>query len=1258
MRQSSSLRAIGAVLGVLLGLVAVSVVVVLRLVDQRERSLVGQHYRLLSKAATQLAEVVNVINEAKPASCKDCPQGFTCKSHEASATTTLLLEPADAGLELVLSWDECQGRLSMDQLIDRALRTHGVEGEVVLTTLDGTVLYQREHAGQRLERLLDLTIPRTVSDEKGARREVKPESIVEAGEAHLTSYEGVPHRLFVVPVKLPPFMAESKDAKESPTALYLCQFVPASSLRSFQLAFSPLTIAFLPFAVGLILLAWPVLKLRYMGQRDRLRRFEMCVLVVSCLLSTGITTFALLAYGTHLRVGWGFEDAMRRLAVQIERRFDRDVSGAYRLLKTVASDGRPAQLRFHAFSDLLITNGLGKPTASWRPAARLTDDGDLAWTIEPQEQLPTFTVADRPYFRDAQAGRFWGIGLQQATETDLPTGFAADAVRTRRNTQYVLALATPMRDLQRRAAGEIAIVGATLPSFDRPAVGPGFMFAVVASDGAVKLHANSNKSLNENLIDECERNPWLSSALEERRAGAFRARCYGDEHRLYVKPLSGTPWSTVVLQRTKYWDTAMTEIVLTWTTMFGGYLFVVVAATLLAQTLSSEYRASWLWPQRELTSVYGESALILATTFVFTSWAASRHGGLGRAGLLAFVPMVTVGLLLLRLQGNHPRGRERAVARAAVVAGFVGMEGIAIWDGDYVLAAAALLLPAAWNAARARPHATAAPSRVIMGLDEETRFRASYAAMLTALLAVLAAAPAMIIFDDARLYVQSAFLKRGNKEFTQSLETRGTTAVDSIASQTDDPAVQRAIARRHIHDGRNVYRDAWLDWKIGRVELSGRQRAPYCASPDEACRADAAAPNLLAYWTLPVLPSLTKFGARLRQSCCMGASDRSWCFRRSPGGSLAVGVADPARLSVIGNEALLRRHPTDLPAPGSRLKVLWFLIWAAVVLAAFGIVWAIARTVFLLDADPGGPTSAGPTAEGIVTVLSPRATTGIYTAADPHDVPTIDMRRVPGAEIAWIAERADVRDAPGVTLDHLEAVLDDPTRAEPTIALVRTLLRQGKTPVLRSTVDPLPYLLREPTDAAALEGQGSDRPATYLIQAWSDLLSAFAKHDEAEKDGGGPYRTEEEADQALSGRNTDIWAHATRAEKLAMRQLAEEGFLSPGNLRAARELVRKRLVRRTPAFALRDESLKRFLLRIVPLHQLEDWEREAGPSAWSRVQTPLSALVVCIAVAIFVIKPEMYQSAIGVVTGVSAGIPVLLRMFSLLGDQGKGGSKS
>ena len=80
-------------------------------------------------------------------------------------------------------------------------------------------------------------------------------------------------------------------------------------------------------------------------------------------------------------------------------------------------------------------------------------------------------------------------------------------------------------------------------------------------------------------------------------------------------------------------------------------------------------------------------------------------------------------------------------------------------------------------------------------------------------------------------------------------------------------------------------------------------------------------------------------------------------------------------------------------------------------------------------------------------------------------------------------------------------------------------------------------------------------------------------------------------------------------------------------------------------------------MRAITPEAVAAWEHEGERSVWARLRMPLMALLVLAAVFFFTTQPDVFNWAVGTATAVTAAVPVLLRMFGLVGDRG-GGSDS
>ena len=98
---------------------------------------------------------------------------------------------------------------------------------------------------------------------------------------------------------------------------------------------------------------------------------------------------------------------------------------------------------------------------------------------------------------------------------------------------------------------------------------------------------------------------------------------------------------------------------------------------------------------------------------------------------------------------------------------------------------------------------------------------------------------------------------------------------------------------------------------------------------------------------------------------------------------------------------------------------------------------------------------------------------------------------------------------------------------------------------------------------------------------------------------GGRAREQEEESRS-DGRHQRLWNQLSRPEKLALLQLADEGFLNPKVPEVARSLMQRGLIRRDPAFRIMDRGFPEFVRGAESSATVQAWESEgravAGPS--------------------------------------------------------------
>jgi len=157
----------------------------------------------------------------------------------------------------------------------------------------------------------------------------------------------------------------------------------------------------------------------------------------------------------------------------------------------------------------------------------------------------------------------------------------------------------------------------------------------------------------------------------------------------------------------------------------------------------------------------------------------------------------------------------------------------------------------------------------------------------------------------------------------------------------------------------------------------------------------------------------------------------------------------------------------------------------------------------------------------------------------------------------------------------------------------------------------------------------------------------------------GTNSSRDDIDDAREPRHWQVWNQCSRAERLALRHLAEEGFLNPNSQDIVRPLFRRLLIRRNPAFALPSASFRRFVLRAERPETVSSWEQSGSKGGgWARLRTPLIAIATIIVAYLLIAEPGAFNWTVALATGITAGLPMILKVLTMFGDQRTGAASS
>jgi hypothetical protein len=140
-----------------------------------------------------------------------------------------------------------------------------------------------------------------------------------------------------------------------------------------------------------------------------------------------------------------------------------------------------------------------------------------------------------------------------------------------------------------------------------------------------------------------------------------------------------------------------------------------------------------------------------------------------------------------------------------------------------------------------------------------------------------------------------------------------------------------------------------------------------------------------------------------------------------------------------------------------------------------------------------------------------------------------------------------------------------------------------------------------------------------------------------------PDRLRQEYDDRVASYYHSLWSGCTSSEKLVLRHLAEDGFVNSKDCKTIRRLIARGFIRRAPHFQLLNGTFRRFVLTTsYPA------VKESFTSTWDSIKRPFLAVLAVTCAFFFITQQEIFNVTVAVLTGMTAALPVFLKLISLL----------
>jgi hypothetical protein len=688
-----------------------------------ERKLLGQHRPQRILAADSLRQALHRVREEYGLTlggAADCKDRVDPEGRREGAYQEPILRGRDTtpeGYRLSFRYRSLCGWVYLKELLEPIFVSHQAAFEAVLLADEhGEVINQPpEMSIQSLGLLLDpagsLQAKGNDKAESASFQTVLHTLMGSSRDRELeVEIHGRKFKLFVQPVRLVPEAAPGKSSRPKEEKVpaeqerhrdwLLCGLVPSASITSASLAVPPSYLAAAVAVLLLCLLSWPLLKLKLLGERQRVRMADLLMVALCSVLGVCLLTLILLDFDHHRGLESQADSQLQGFASRMAYNLEQEIRRAYAQLEVLEQAAAERGTRDQDLPGLLQAKGLQGSFDCYPfldSFALIDGNGQqqLKWSVD-DVTFPLISVDGRDYFkrtvrededpwflppwnpstgedrRCAKAapdhhGERYGpfmiesvvslvSGVRQAVlakpaSEALKARFgAAGSARAGLEDRFVSTLTMPM----------LSVIG--------PVVPPAFEFAVIDKDGNVQFHSDGARNLAENLFAETDQDRHLRSAVFARHRATLDVRYWGNDYKASVVPVRGPQWTIVGLRAKDPIEAANLQTVLTsmvFILLYAGALALFLATVALVRPA---YRAEWLWPAPERSNDYlrlGLLYLLLCLAFVSTVFVLPENDRLvGVACLLALLAAV---LGYLQLTG-HRRREAMKIAWASPLA--------------------------------------------------------------------------------------------------------------------------------------------------------------------------------------------------------------------------------------------------------------------------------------------------------------------------------------------------------------------------------------------------------------------------------------------------------------------------------------------------------------------------------------------------------------------------------------------------------------
>ncbi|HWM89792.1 MAG TPA: cache domain-containing protein [Thermoanaerobaculia bacterium] len=1144
-----------------------------------------------------------------------------------------------------------EGEVRLGTVVDRSLAPRQAFESVLLADSDGRVIRQSESPA------LGITHLSALLHSKAEREASKP--LFGVSEHQVIDLAGKQYRLFIEPFSLP-VRTFGKNGEKGSAAngyqetWYLCGLIAEREQVYRSMAVSSALLMFLLGGLLLAVLSWPFVKLRLMGEWQRVKRLDVLLIGVCSLAGAAIATLLLLDLFAFHRITVQAEEQVGKLAQEMEQRILAEIGSAYAQLVKLENDAHDTDPKKP--KNPIQPNRRPDVYPFWDSFSLVDKDGKQAvkWSTNAVVPGPA-DVKERNYYERVRDQDLWHL----RGEKDLL--FLVEPITSWTTGEKQAALSKPPA----RKEFSAAMLVFPMTSLIHPVLPPDFEFVVIDNEGSpgrVLFHSDSERNLAEDFFAETDQDRRLRSAVFAKRSETMPVRYWGRDYLAHVEPVDGIPWTIVALRERNLLRAVNMEWIVTTVFFVLFYLSLVLLLLLGALVVRPAYRATWLWPDRNRDyAVLSKLLLLLVIAFVL-----AFPDGRRLFSISILLPFLALATTYLRLgQRSHRVARNGVCAAGCLVLLLLAWQLLGGRDPlRYLsLSLAVLSFVLAIRLDRKGPYRVVSPAQS----------RYAWAGVL--LLLLTSVLPTLGFFETARRVQFGSFAKHGQLRLAMSMEERAKRIVRE-ARREKDPGLRPGFIKNRLavpemphvsRRGLDVYAAPFLDTRITLAESPNPVRAAQGSCGPEPV---AGLPRLFKEY----LPQASEQAVQMRELLHGASSDCAWQWH--PGkkdGELEL----YSSTYPLGGLVLSSQLPQGL----DEMDLWAILAGGPLLVLLFWLVQFISRYVFLLDpTDPAWPASgAGLARPGLQRFLISRSRQ--WNLDGPReDFLCIDLcalRDDPTAGDQWRRLLRSALDKDVLIEGFRECLMDDGFR-EDVLKFMEDLVErhQNRIFILSSAY---------PVSLFQSSGRNGNGKQTEEKERWRAVLSSFSFEDDELRSlhdmgdqtrdvhkvlqkecgsnphllkaagkvrtGGTPEQVLEEFGEEAEVYYRSLWASCSRDEEVVLAHLAEDGFVNEKNRRVVRRLIARGLIRRDPHLRLMNETFRRFVVSSVCKSEVRAVEQEAAPSAWDRLQLPFFVGLATSLLFFLTTQQSLLDGSAGTVTGIVAGVPALIQMMDLFGGK-------